>query len=84
MKHRIPPTAGAVFALVLAASAGAHAQDYPVFERDGYPLTPLQLQVLEPDHVEESPPISSLARDGMPASPHQLSVLRSTNGTTAP
>jgi hypothetical protein len=73
--------AAAVALVVLAGNAAALAQEYPTYERDGYPLTPLQLQVLGSDHVQERALTSMLERDGMPASPHQLAVLRRTNGT---
>jgi hypothetical protein len=77
--------AAVVAALALSSAFGgspaAQAQDFPIFERDGFPVTPLQFQVLGSDHVEEEAPITTPTRDGMPASPHQLSVLRQTNGT---
>lgn len=73
--------APAVALLLLGSGNAVLAQEYPTFERDGYPLTPLQLQVLGSDRVQERVPASVLARDGMPASPHQLAVLRRTNGT---
>lgn len=70
----------AVALLLLGSATAALAQEYPTFERNGFPLTPLQVQVLGSDRVRERPPPSILARDGMPASPHQLAVLRRTNG----
>jgi hypothetical protein len=70
-----------VAALMLGGANAAIAQDYPTFGRDGFPLTPLQLQVLDSHHVQELVPTSTLARDGMPASPHQLRVLRPMNRT---
>jgi hypothetical protein len=80
MKRRIQPTIGAMIVLLLGSSAAARAQGYPTFERNGYPVTPLQLQVLGSESVEEQAPTSTLANEGMPASPHQLNVLRRTNG----
>ena len=71
----------AVALLLLGGATAALAQEYPTFERNGFPLTPLQLQVLGSDRVQERAAPSILARDGMPASPHQLAVLRRTNGT---
>jgi hypothetical protein len=82
MKGRIA-AAAAVASLVLGAATAAPAQDYPTFERNGYPLTPLQLQVLGSDRVQERAPPSTLVGDSMPASPHQLAVLRQANGTAA-
>ena len=70
----------AVAILLLGSATAALAQDYPTFERSGFPLTPLQLQVLGSDRVHERAAASILASDGMPASPHQLAVLRRTNG----
>lgn len=77
MKASIPAAAAAALSMLASATA-VPAQDYPTFERDGYPLTPLQLQVLGSDHVRERAVSSTLERGGMPASPHQLSVLRRT------
>jgi hypothetical protein len=80
MKHRFQPAVGASIVLLLGSSVAVSAQGYPTFERNGYPVTPLQLQVLGSDRVEEHAPTSTLAHEGMPASPHQLNVLRRTNG----
>jgi hypothetical protein len=74
MKTRLLPAAFAV--LVLGGASAALAQDHPTFERNGYPLTPHQLEVLGSDRVQEREPSAALTEDGMPASPHQLSVLK--------
>jgi hypothetical protein len=72
--------AAAVALLMLGSATILPAQEYPIFERNGFPLTPLQVQVLGSDGVHERASGPTLARDGMPASPHQLAVLRGTNG----
>jgi hypothetical protein len=74
MKVQVSPAALA--ALLLGSATAALAQEYPTYERDGYPLTPHQLQVLGSDGVQEHQPGSTLTQDGMPASPHQLMVLK--------
>jgi hypothetical protein len=73
--------AAAAAVLFTLSSTVAPAQELPTYECDGYPVTPMQLQVLGSGHVQERASPSTLERDGMPASPHQLAVLRRTNGT---
>jgi hypothetical protein len=65
----------AVAALVFGGSV-ALAQERPTYQRDGFPISPHQVQVLGPDHVREQSPTSTLTLGGFPASPHQLAVLK--------
>ena len=65
-----------IAALMLGGAGATKAAELPTYERDGFTITPHQLQVLEPDGVQERAPTSPLTLDGMPATPHQLSVLR--------
>jgi hypothetical protein len=71
----------AVAALVLGG-ASVLAEEFPTFERNGFPITPHQVQVLGSDGVQESAPTSTFTLDGIPASPHQLRVLRQAGRAT--
>jgi len=73
-------TAG-IAALMLGGAEMALAE-LPTFERNGFPITPHQIQVLGSTQVKEQAPTSTLTMDGMPASPHQLRVLRQESLTT--
>ena len=66
----------AIVSFMLGGAEATTAAELPTFERDGFSITPLQLQVLEPDGIKEQAPISPFTLDGIPATPHQLSVLR--------
>jgi hypothetical protein len=72
----------AIVAFMLGGAEAMTAAELPTFERDGYSITPHQLQVLEPDGIQEQARISPFTLDGMPATPHQLSVLRRDNPPT--
>jgi hypothetical protein len=61
---------------VLAGAGAAPAEEPPTFERDGLPISQLQVQVLGSEGVQEQVQASALTGRGMPASPHQLAVLR--------
>ena len=65
----------AVLASIMLGRAGVEAAEFPSFELMGFPITPVQVQVLGAAHVEEQSPIPTLTLGGMPASPHQVSVL---------
>ncbi len=75
----------AVFTAIMLGGAGVEAAELPSFELMGFPITPVQVQVVGAAHVEERSPIPTLTLGGMPASPHQVSVLtpRSTIATDA-
>jgi hypothetical protein len=79
--------AGPAAAQEQAAATRAGAEP-PTFERLGFPMTPVQLQVLGSSHVRERSPAPSLMLHDMPASPHQVSVLtprpRAIEATIAP
>jgi len=72
----------AIVAFMLGGAEAMTAAELPTFERDGYSITPHQLQVLEPDGIQEQARSSPFTLDGMPATPHQLSVLRRDNPPT--
>ena len=72
----------AIAALMLAGVEATKAAELPTYERDGFTITPHQLQVLEPDGVQERAPAPASRVDGMPATPHQLSVLGRDNPPT--
>jgi hypothetical protein len=65
--------------LVLVGPAVAAGQPaatpFPTFELTGFPISPVQVQTVGPDRVEEQTPTPMLTLRGMPASPHQLGVL---------
>jgi hypothetical protein len=63
----------AAAALVLG-TAGAAASELPTFEKEGFPMTAHQLQVVGAADVLERSPAPPLG--GAPASPHQLALLR--------
>lgn len=71
--------------LVLAGPAGvqggqsatdrATATELPTFALLGFPITPVQVQVVGSAHLQEMVPAPTLTLGCMPASPHQLAVL---------
>jgi hypothetical protein len=67
----------------LAGGTVAFAAGVPTYERTGFPISPVQMQLLGPAHVQERSPAVAVA-----ASPHQANVLKArpglTTGTTAP
>jgi hypothetical protein len=65
----------AAVAAIMAAPAGALAEELPIFELMGVPMTAHQFSVVGPAHVKERSPTPTFTLLGMPASPHQLSVL---------
>jgi hypothetical protein len=68
-------SAATVAALTLASSAVTMAAERPGFEVSGFPISPVQLQLVGAADVREQPPVAALTRDGLPASPHQVNVL---------
>jgi hypothetical protein len=60
---------------VALGAAGAVAAELPTFELLGFPITPVQVQVVGSAHVQEQSPTPTLMLAGMPASPHQVGVL---------
>ena len=65
----------AIAAVLVLGAAGAAAAELPAYEKEGLPITALQLQVVGPAHVREQSPAPTLIWGGVPASPHQLTVL---------
>jgi hypothetical protein len=67
-----------IAALMLGGAEAAIAAKLATFERDGFPITPQQLQVPGPHGVQEqTPPLSFVVHAGwMPVTSHQPTVLR--------
>jgi hypothetical protein len=65
----------AVLAAIMLGRPGVEAAELPSFELMGFPITPVQVQLLGAAHVKERPPIPMLTLGGMPAAPHQVFVL---------
>jgi hypothetical protein len=65
----------ATITAVMLVGTGAAAAELPTFELMGFPISPVQVQVVGPVNVQERAPTPTLTLDGMPASPHQLAVL---------
>jgi len=61
----------AIAAVLALGAAGATAAELPTYEKEGFPITLHQLQVVGPVHVREQTLAPTLAA----ASPHQLTVL---------
>jgi hypothetical protein len=70
--HRLSMTAAAA---LMVCGAGATAAELPIYEVEGFPITPHQLVVLGPASAEQGLPASTITVAGMPASPHQIAVL---------
>ena len=60
---------------LMLSGASSSAAELPSYELMGFPITPVQLQVVGSANVKERSPSSSLTMAGMPASPHQVTVL---------
>lgn len=77
----------AVLAFVMTSGAGTMAADLPGFEVTGFPISPVQAQLLGAANIEEQGS-GAVGTSGGAASPHQVSVLsprpRQTAGATAP
>jgi hypothetical protein len=65
----------AAAAMFLANGADAMAAEMPTFEVTGFPISPVQAQLMGAANVREQSPVATLASGGMSASPHQISVL---------
>jgi hypothetical protein len=61
--------------IVFALGAGASAGELPQFEVTGFPISPLQMSVLNSGRVQEESPNPELLLHGMLVSPHQAAVL---------
>jgi hypothetical protein len=70
--HRLSMTAAAA---LMVCGAGATAAELPIYEVEGFPITPHQLVVLGPANAEQGLPTSTVIVAGMPATPHQIAVL---------
>jgi hypothetical protein len=62
-------------AMVMASGTGAMAVELPTYETSGFPISPVQVQLLGAANVQEQPAVATRTVDGMAASPHQISVL---------
>jgi hypothetical protein len=65
----------AVAVVILQGADAAAAAELPTYESMGLPITPVEISVVGPSHVQEVTPVPSLTAGGMPASPHQIAVL---------
>jgi hypothetical protein len=62
--------------MVLALGAvGASAGELPQFEVTGFPISPLQMSVINSGRVQEESPNPEVILHGMLVSPHQAAVL---------
>jgi hypothetical protein len=64
----------ALVALALGAP-GASAGELPRYEVTGFPISPLQMSVLNSRSVQEESPTPEVTLRGMPVSPHQVAVI---------
>ena len=73
----------AAAAIFVAGGSAAFAAELPAYELTGFPISPVQLQVLGSANLRERSPTPTVT-----ATPHQVSVLTGqpgvTTGTTAP
>ena len=61
--------------MVLALGAvAASAGELPQYEVTGFPISPLQMSVLNSGRVQEEPPNPEVILHGMLVSPHQAAV----------
>jgi len=63
-------------AVLIASGAGAMAQELPSFAAKGFPISPVQVQLVGAAGVDQQPTVVALAVDGLSATPVQLSVLK--------
>ena len=70
----------AIAAVLALGAAGATAAELPAYEKEGFPITLHQIQVVGPAHVREQSPAPTLPGGGVSASPHQLTVLTPRHG----
>jgi len=63
------------FALAVFLAAPAQAGEPPIYESMGFPMTQVQLSVVNSADIQERPPQPTLTQAGLPASPHQIAVL---------
>ncbi len=62
--------------MVLALGAvGASAGELPQFEVTGFPISPVQMSVINSGHVQEGSPNPEVILHGLVVSPHQAAVL---------
>ena len=69
MKKMSLSVAAAVVLAMTAVTSGS-AAEFPTYEKAGFPISAVQVQVLASANVGEQSPVATSA-----ASPHQLSVL---------
>lgn len=75
----------ATAAMLIAGGAGAMAAELPSYEVSGFPISPVQVQVLGAANVREQSPATALTAAGKQASPHQMTPrTKRTASATAP
>jgi hypothetical protein len=62
----------ATAAMLIASSAGAMAAELPTYDVSGFPISPVQVQLLGAANVREQSPVAAHTPDGQSASPHQM------------
>jgi hypothetical protein len=63
-----------IAAAAVVMATGATAGELPTFEVSGFPISPVQAQLIGAGNVREQSPAAP-SPDGASASPHQISVL---------
>ncbi len=61
----------ATAAMIIASGTGVMAAELPTFDVTGFPISPVQVQVLGAANVREQSPVAALTPDKL-ASPHQM------------
>jgi hypothetical protein len=61
----------ATAAMIIAGGAGAMAAELPTFDVTGFPISPVQVQVLGAANVREQSTVAALTPDKL-ASPHRM------------
>ncbi len=59
----------AIAAVLALGAAGATAAELPAYEKEGFPITPHQIQVVGPAHVREQSSAPPVIGGGVPATP---------------
>jgi hypothetical protein len=64
-----------IAAAAMVITSGAMAAELPTFEVSGFPISPVQAQLIGAANVREQSPVSAPSPDGAAASPHQIGVM---------
>jgi hypothetical protein len=62
-------------AMLIASGAGAMAAELPTYQAQGFPISPVQVQLVGAARVQEQPPLATATPDGSSVTPLQISVL---------